>query len=259
MSVLIGSSGVIEITRSYKTDFKITFTVSAPLIDTTNRWLTLDAPDLVTGDRCVITSISTLFLLRTPAVLSTTAYVFNDGISKLRFYDTYADAIAGKLDNALPLTAAATGSTTITPEVVIPRILGEMTGWTLDTNRASLDTTQLGEDFGTSIAGLITGQGSLEGSFSYENCVATALEQEFYSDMVSGDLEPSVILHQLLLRVEQGGEFTGTFYLLKNSDRQVFQRATCLITGASIRCSSAGVITSSIAFVTKGEIQLAIA
>ena len=68
-----------------------------------------------------------------------------------------------------------------------------------------------------------------------------------------------VYLSQLLVRMQQGADFEGRFYVYHDpsqSTNSVWYQSMCVATNVAINVPVSGVIEARIEFVTNGEIQL---
>ena len=100
--------------------------------------------------------------------------------------------------------------------------------------------------------GLIEGQGKISCFWDYAN-----LCEEFDS----GEMEFAEYLAQLCLRVVQGSDFHGFFFLhyggSTGASRSVwYECADCVITNVAVSVEPTQVVTAEIDFVTSGQIEL---
>tara|TARA_R100000152_G_C6644149_1_gene87746 strand:- start:196 stop:660 length:465 start_codon:yes stop_codon:yes gene_type:complete len=124
----------------------------------------------------------------------------------------------------------------------------------MTTSREQVDLTSVGDEFKSQYeAGLISGQGSMNciwehsyGSRNRANQYGTDSEFPFY-------------LAQLILRTQQGADFSGIFYVYKdgtNAKNNVYYEAECCVTNVAVSVVAAEVIETRIDFVTNGVIAL---
>ena len=124
------------------------------------------------------------------------------------------------------------------------------------TERETIDTTTLTDEFRKRYeSGLISGQGRLDCFWDhrYELCDPT----------VCAGAELPVYLAQLCIRLVQGADFFGRFYIytpggadLRSSETSVWYEADCIVTNVSVNVTADEAIESSIDFVTTGKFKL---
>ena len=135
-----------------------------------------------------------------------------------------------------------------------------MQGYELTTERETIDTTQLGDQFKQKYeAGLISGQGTLDCFFEYKRELCAP-------DNCSPGAEFSMYLAQLCIRLTQGSDFFGRFFVYhpnpsesqdaRGNEQAVWYETDCLVTNCTINVEATGVIESTINFVTTGRIKL---
>ena len=125
----------------------------------------------------------------------------------IRLYDTFDAAIGGEADQAIELKAPSAAQ-----EIVIQtrdssyRSLARIKGFEFTTERQAVDTTTLTDQFRKQYeAGLITGQGRLDCFWDHTNSLCDP-------SMCSG-AELPVYLAQLCIRLVQGADFFGRFFI----------------------------------------------
>ena len=255
MTVYLGDSGCIQLQRAAGSAVNITLLdgdVSvekkrfSPEEDIQGTFITGDLVDISTKDG------SLLRLVAGHNFDDWRGYVFIDSLGSLRLYEKYEDAIAGELGNALPLVAYAgrqdllmeTRGDNYTP-------LGQVTGYEFTTERETIQTTHLGNQFVQQYeAGLISGQGTIECLWSHkanlcdpDNC---------------GSVEFPAYLAQLCIRLNQGADFFGQFFVYKGdpNENSVWYESECVVTSASISVSATQLVRTTIQFVTTGQFKL---
>ena len=188
-------------------------------------------------------------------------YVFIDQLGGIRLFETFAESLDGNPESALELEASSSAqSITITTRNSGYNYLGEVTGYEITTERDTVDITQLGNQFKQQYeAGLISGQGRLDCFFEYkkETC------DEGYCP---AGTEYSIYLAQLCIRLTQGADFIGRYYIYRpptpgNSEptaskQAVWYDAECLVTNCTISVTATQAIEASIDFVTTGPVKL---
>ena len=256
MAVYFGQNGEVEIRRD---------TLSSPLqtkldphdVNTGSKRFSVDrsSGSLITGDRVEIATIdkSTLELVSGHAENDGTWYIYVDKMGGIRLFTTFAAAITGRQSDALTLVAPS-ASKNITIKTVNSRFrhLARVRDFEITTNRDQIDLTPLGAQFRKQYeAGLISGQGNL-------NCL-----WEHSSDLADNtavqDPEFPFYLSQLIIRLQQGADFDGRFYIYKDANsvvHTVWYEAKCVVTNVAVSVSAAQEITTRIEFITTDVITL---
>jgi hypothetical protein len=182
-----------------------------------------------------------------------------DMLGGFRLYKTFEDAISGEVSKALELVATtktqhlrmSTRSDSFTP-------LANVTSFEFTTDRQTIDTTTLGSEFVQQYeAGLISGQGVI-------NCIwednANICSQT--GKPMAGGREFPYYLAQLCMRLKEGADFFGRFFIYKNDGLEapvatsVWYEAECIVTQVTTSVEPSQVINSTINFVTTGKFRL---
>ena len=136
-----------------------------------------------------------------------------------------------------------------------------MQGYELTTERETIDTTQLGDQFKQQYeAGLISGQGTLDCFFEYKRELCAP-------DNCSPGAEFSMYLAQTVRKADAGFRiFFGRFFVyhpnpseaqdVRGNEQAVWYETDCLVTNCTINVEASGLIESTINFVTTGRIKL---
>lgn len=178
-------------------------------------------------------------------------YCHIDQAGGIRLYDEFHLAIEGGRSSALALVAPSAAQ----PIYIRNRdqsynCVAQTSEWSLTTNRESVDLTVLGENFRDNYAnGLISGQGETTAlwEYRYDPC----------DDRVSASQELPNYYAQLLLRLEQGAMFKGRFYVYYSlQEPSVWYDADCVITSVGFAFSPGQPVSTTVQFVTTGEIKL---
>jgi len=213
--------------------------------------------NIITGDRVIIRTEDARKLICFPAsawplVLevqdSIAAYVNVNLYGGLRFFRTFEEAINNNREFEIPL-AAFTGSPIpirIDIEDTDYNICGNVTSFTFETEREAVDTTSLNDKFKQQFsAGLISGSGSIDSLFN---------------PFVSEGKESSLLLLQLIQRVEIGSAFAAQLWLTDDavygSNLDVYYEFDAVITRAGVEVGADRIITVSIDFLSTGEVGL---
>ena len=215
----------------------------------------------ISGDQIDIATVddSNLILVEGHEYNDWRGFVHVDPLGGMKLYKRFEDAISGDVSTALPLVAAdetqelymSTRSDSFTP-------LGNVTSFEFTTERQTIDTTILGQEFVSRYeAGLISGQGVI-------NCIwedsATLCEETGIP--VAGGYEFPYYLAQLCIRLKEGADFYGRFFIYKNDtvnapiESSVWYEAECIVTQVSTSVEPGRLITSTINFVTTGKFRL---
>jgi hypothetical protein len=261
MAVFLGRQGNVRLRRGLATPYGVLEDEIKPNdINLTLNRLSFDSAldNLITGDRidistndarglaCFATSSWSSAVVE-PAI---SAYVHVNAVGGLRFFYRFEDAINNNRAAELTLAAFVGNPLAITVKVrdVSENVLGNVTGYTLNTDRESIDATSLSDKFRRQYsAGLISGGGSIDCLFDYTS---------------TGIKETPLLMLQLIHRVDIGSEFDLALYLtdkeLNSSLDNVFYEMQAMVTRAGVTVDSEDIIRCTIDFVTTGEIRLLI-
>lgn len=269
MTFFAGHTGTVRLRRSTQKNSFVS-SISPDDVNTILQRLGFDGSleNILTGDRVVISTSDPRKLICFPASTwpdffnalpvpnsgtvreSIAAYVNANLYGGLRFFRTFEDAVNNNREAELPL-AAFSGSP-LSIEVSIEdtdfNTTGSITGFTFQTEREAVETTSLSDKFKQQYsAGLISGSGSIDALFN---------------PYVIGRQESSMLLLQLIQRVEIGSSFQAELFLTDQSafgsDLDVYYQFDAVITRAGVEVKSDAIISSSIDFLATGEIKLLI-
>lgn len=212
--------------------------------------LTGDRVDIATSDArglvCFATGAWNDSVLRS----SIAAYVNVNAAGGLRFFRTFTDAVNNVRANELPLAAFAGAPLPITVAIkdTTYNVLGNVTDYTLATDREAIDATSLSDRFRQLYsAGLLSGSGTIACAFDYTT---------------SGVNETPLLMLQLINRLDIGSEFDCALYLTDKANdesvQNVYYEFTAMVTKAGVEVRAGDIINSTIDFVTTGEIRLLI-
>lgn len=259
MAVYLGNSGFIELRRD-SLGTALTSQLDPSDVNVERKRFSLDSASgsLISGDLLEISTLdgSTLSLVDGHAYPDGRWYVHVDQAGGLRLYTTFEVALSGQMADALDL---------VQPTKVVPielhtrnsrfRRIGQIKDFELSTSRDTVDTTLLGNEFRQQYeAGLISGQGSINAYWEHlqpSGCDATyrpTATQEF-----------PAYLAQLVVRMHQGADFTGRFFIYASSDtttNSVWYEADCIVTNVAVTVVATETIDTRIEFVTSGPITL---
>tara|TARA_R100000655_G_scaffold6119_2_gene17995 strand:+ start:1688 stop:2554 length:867 start_codon:yes stop_codon:yes gene_type:complete len=256
MPVYTGQSGFIELRRTSGHYVRSSLAPSA--VNTARKRFGVEnlLGSIVTGDKIVIKSAdgsTALGLISGHTGVEWAGYAAVDDLGGCRLYATFPHAVAGGATNALTLTApSSTKDILITTVDTSFRPLGRLTSFNFTTNREQIQIDILGDQFRQMFdAGRIQGQGSLECEWEHRY-VSTdpgfTYNQEF-----------SVYLARLLMRLNQGSDFFGRFFMYRESggsSNNVWYEANAQITNCGVAVRNREIIKTQIDFITNGQFEL---
>jgi hypothetical protein len=229
-------------------------------VNTTLNRLSFDSANdnLITGDRVEISTTDARGLVCFAASVWSSAvvepvisaYVHVNAVGGLRFFYSFENAVNNNRAAELTLAAFAGASLAIAVRVrdVAENVLGNVTGYTLNTDRETIDATSLSDKFRRQYsAGIISGSGSIDCLFDYTS---------------TGIKETPLLMLQLIHRVDIGSEFDLALYLtdkeLNPSLNNVYYEMQAMVTQTGVTVDAEDVIRCTIDFITTGEIRLLI-
>jgi hypothetical protein len=261
MAVFLGRHGNVRLQRnSGLLGATLEDQVKPDDVNTTLNRLSFDSANdnLITGDRVDISTSDARGLVCFAASAWSSAvvepaisvYVHVNAVGGLRFFYSFENAINNNRAAELTLAAFAGAALPITVRVrdVAENVLGNVTGYTLNTDRESIDATSLSDKFRRQYsAGIISGSGSIDCLFDYTS---------------TGIKETPLLMLQLIHRVDIGSEFDLALYLtdkeLNPSLNNVYYEMQAMVTQTGVTVDTEDVIRCTIDFVTTGEIRLLI-
>lgn len=263
MAVYLGTYGQVSLQRMSDDAVKSSVVNPSDINTTLKRFsFDFDPGFLVTGDRIQIsrTNAGTLDFVATSGFLNNTRqsagtwFINVDALGGIRIYDTFDKALNGDQAQAIALTSIASDiPINVTIVNNVPRILTECTYFELNTNRETVDTTALGDEFRSQFSGLISGSGNFRAHWEY---------LPSYAKSTSG--ESAHYLLQLAVRTEVGSKFSGQLYLragtgtpgVGTADDSIWYEIEGIITQAGVSFSPDNVVEVNADFVTTGPIRL---
>jgi hypothetical protein len=261
MAVFLGNQGNVRLRRGIRIPYGVLSDEIKP--DDVNivlNRLSFDGAleNLLTGDRIDLTTTDPRGLVCFSAASwssgivedNISAYVHVNAVGGLRFFESFVDAVNNNRAAEYTLTAFAAPALQIEVKVrdVSANVLGNVTGYTLNTDREAIDATTLSDKFKRQYsAGVISGNGSIDCLFDYTT---------------TGIKETPLLMLQLIQRVDIGSEFDLALYLtdqsLNSSVDNVFYELTAMVTRTGVTVDTDDIIRCTIDFVTTGEIRLLI-
>ena len=256
MSIYFGSTGFIELKRG-ALNSDIETSLNPDDVNVTKKRFSVDkvSGSLITGDQIEIETSdgSNLELLSGHNFPDLRRYIHIDDMGGIKLYATFASALAGEVTDALILTTpSSTKNILIRTRDTRFRPLAKITEFEITTTRDTVDITNLGSEFKKQYEnGLISGQGVIQTIWQHRN---------FQND-TPGFISPEfpVYLSQLLVRMQQGADFEGRFYVYHDpsqSTNSVWYQSMCVVTNVAISVPSSGLVEARIEFVTNSEIRL---
>jgi hypothetical protein len=259
VTVFLGESGQVELTRS-SIDEVFASVVNPSDVNAQRNHFSFDFPQgqLLTGDQLEIKASDkgTLHFITGWGYPDGKWFIHVDEVGSIRLYNEFTDAVAGEGQGRIDLQLP---SRNIPIEVrvrnAIPRILGAVTGFELNTSRDAVDVSELGEEFHRQHATMISGNGTLTCFFDYAHDLCEV--------QTTAGFEPelAVYLHQLVLRQQLGSGFHAKLYLIRRKsghdiDDELWYEFDALVTNVGVAFAPGDPVRSTIQFVTTGEIKL---
>ena len=256
MAIYFGSTGFIELKRD-ALNSQIATSLNAADVNTTKKRFSVENVNgsLITGDQIEIETVdgSNLELLSGHDFPDLRKYIHIDDMGGIRLYDNFATSLAGEATDALALTTPSfTKNILIRTRNTRFRPLAKITEFEITTSRDTVDITNLGEEFRNQYEnGLISGQGTIQTIWQHRN---------FQGDTIDfASPEFPVYLSQLLVRVQQGADFEGRFYVYHDpsqSSNSVWYQSMCVVTNVAISVPASGLVEARIEFITNSDIRL---
>jgi len=261
MAVFLGRNGNVRLRRGLSTPYgALEDEIKPDDVNTFLNRLSFDGAldNLITGDRVDIRTEDTRGLVCfAPTAWSSnaiepliSAYVHVNAVGGLRFFQQFENAINNNRAAELTLAAFSGEALLINVKVrdVSANVLGNVTGYTLNTDRETIDATSLSDKFRRQYsAGIISGSGSIDCLFDYTT---------------TGIKETPLLMLQLIHRVDIGSEFDLALYLtdkeLNPALNNVYYEMQAMVTQTGVTVDSEDIIRCTIDFVTTGEIRLLI-
>ena len=255
MTVYLGAQGEVELRRVFNGG-TLKSTIDVADVNATQKRFSFDFEhgQLVTGDQIEITSTdgSALDFINGYTDSGAKKFIHVDELDGIRLYDTFANAVNGGTANAVAL---ATPGNAIPVEVIVnstrPQVLAQVSSFEINTERETVDTTVLSDEFRSRVNTLISGSGRITAFWEY-----------------TGDdsRELPMYLYELAHRTKVGSNFIGRLYIKKTDynpggpptqkDDEVWWRVEGIITAAAIQFTPDETVEITADFVTTGEIRL---
>ena len=255
MSVYLGTHGEVELQRQFDGS-NLRGTIKPSDVNVANKRFSFDFEhgQLLSGDQIEITSTdgSALDFIDSYTDTNIKKYIYVDELDGVRLYDSFADAVTGGPTNATTLAEPADD---IPIRVVVQnasmRMLAQCTGFELNTERESVDTTTLSDDFRSRVSTLMSGSGRMSAFWEYTGNTSQEL--------------PNYLV-ELSLRTRVGSQFKARFYIktvtynpggvAANDNDEIFYEFTGVLTGCAVQFAPNNTVQVEADFITTGAIQL---
>ena len=257
MPTYLGSGGFIELKRT-SMEHSLNASMVPSDVNTSRKRFSVNGVkgNIITGDRLSIArkdGSGNLELVSGHNARDGSWFVHVDDLGGLRLYTTFALAVGGTTASALTLvTPSGNQEISIISRNNNYRPLARIEEYEFTTQRDQIEISQLGDAFKRQYDnGMIQEQGSMT-CFWEHRYVATD------ADYSTGQ-EFSSYLARLILRVNQGADFIGRFFLYRESAasaNNAWYECTAQITSCSVSIPNVGIIKTQIDFITTGEFNL---
>ncbi len=255
MSVYLGTHGEIELQRQFDGG-ELKSTINPSDVNATAKRFSFDFEhgQLISGDQIEITSTdgAALDFIDSYTKTSVKKFVHVDELDGIRLYDSFADAVNGGTANAIAL---ATPGNDLPIRVRVENakylVLAQVNGFELNTERETVDTTALSEEFRSRISTLMSGSGRMSCFWEYTGNTSQEL--------------PNYLV-ELSLRTRVGSQFKARFYIKRttynpggvaaNDNDEIFYEFTGVLTGCAVQFAPDNTVQIQADFISTGTIQL---
>jgi hypothetical protein len=255
MSVYLGTFGKVELQRQFDGG-ELFSTINPSDVNATRKRFSFDFKhgQLLTGDQVEITSTNAAALSFISGYTKTSVkkFLHIDELDGIRLYDTFANAINGGVPNATALAVpAADIPIRIKVENADFKLLAQVKSYELNTERETVDTTTLSDDFRSRISTLMSGSGRMSCFWEYTGDTVNELPQ---------------YLVQLALRTKVGSQFKARFYLSTigynpggaagTVNDEIWYEFTGVLTACATQFTPSNVVEIAADFITTGDVSL---
>ena len=257
MPTYLGSGGFVELKRT-SMEHSLNASMVPSDVNTSRKRFSVDGVkgNIITGDRLSISRTDgsgNLELVSGHTGRDGSWFAHVDDIGGLRLYTTFALAVGGTKASALTLvTPSGNQEISIISRNNNYRPLARIEEYEFTTQRDQIEVSQLGDVFKKQYDnGMIQGQGSM--TCFWEHRYVTT-DHDY-----SAGQEFSSYLARLILRVNQGADFIGRFFLYResaSSANNAWYECTAQITSCSVTIPNVGIVKTQIEFITSGEFTL---
>ena len=255
MSVYLGTYGEIELQREFG-DSELQSTINPSDVNAAGKRFSFDFEhgQLISGDQIEITSTdgTALDFINSYTKTSVKKFIHVDELDGIRLYDTFANAVNGGTANATALAAPANDlPVKVKVQNADYKVLAQVNGFELNTERDTVDTTTLSDEFRSRISTLMSGSGQMSAFWEYTGNT----QQELPNYLV-----------ELSLRTRVGSQFKARFYIKRtthnpggvaaNNNDEIFYEFTGVLTGCAVQFAPNNTVQVQADFITTGSIQL---
>jgi len=255
MSVYLGTYGQVELQRQFDGG-DLRSTINPSDVNATKKRFSFDFEhgQLLSGDQVEITSTdgTALDFIDSYTKTSVKKFIHVDELDGIRLYDSFAHAVNGGTTNATALAAPANDlPIRVKVENAKYKVLAQVNGYELNTERETVDTTTLSDEFRNRISTLMSGSGRMSAFWEYTGNTANEL--------------PNYLI-ELSLRTRVGSQFKARFYIKRtthnpggvaaNDNDEVFYEFTGVLTGCAVQFAPDNTVQVQADFITTGSIQL---
>ena len=255
MSVYLGTHGEIELQRQFDGG-DLRSTINPSDVNATKKRFSFDFEhgQLLSGDQIEITSTdgTALDFIDSYTKTSVKKFIHVDELDGIRLYDSFAHAVNGGTTNATALAVPANDlPIRVKVENAKYKVLAQVNGYELNTERETVDTTTLSDEFRNRISTLMSGSGRMSCFWEYTGNTANEL--------------PNYLI-ELSLRTRVGSQFKARFYIKRtthnpggvaaNDNDEVFYEFTGVLTGCAVQFAPDNTVQVQADFITTGSIQL---
>ena len=255
MSVYLGTHGKVELQREFNGG-SLFSTINTGDVNVSKKRFSFDFDhgQLLTGDQIEITSTdgTALDFIDSYTDSSVKKFIYVDEIDGIRLYDSFAHAVNGGSSNATTLAAPGDAiPIEVTVENAIPRLMAQVNSFEVNTERETVDTTSLSDEFRTRVNTLISGSGRMSAFWEYTGDTANEL--------------PHYML-ELALRTRVGSNFKGRFYIkttghnpsgvAARANDELWYQVNGIITAAAVQFAPDNTVQITADFVTTGTIEI---
>lgn len=255
MSVYLGTHGQVELQRQFDGG-ELRSIINPSDVNATQKRFSFDFEhgQLLSGDQIEITSTdgTDLDFIDSYAKTSVKKFIHVDELDGIRLYDSFAHAVNGGTTNA---TVLATPANNLPIRVKVEnaeyKVLAQVNGFELNTERETVDTTTLSDEFRNRISTLMSGSGRMSAFWEYTGNT----QQELPNYLV-----------ELSLRTRVGSQFKARFYIktvnhnpggvAANDNDEIFYQFTGVLTACAVQFAPDNTVQVQADFITTGAIQL---
>ena len=255
MSVYLGTFGKVELKRQADAKGLRSQIKRSDVNANAKRFsFDFDHGQLITGDKIRIKSIdgSALDFIDNFSEATITKFIYVDEADGVRLFNTFSQAVNGLKADAIALSEPA-DSIDISVDIrsTVPRLLAQVSSFELNTERETVDTTTLSDEFRSRINTLMSGSGRMSCFWEYTGDTSNEL--------------PNYLV-ELALRTKIGSNFHAQFYLktpgynpggvsARDGD-EVWYDFDAVITACAVQFAPDNTVQITADFITTGKVEL---